>query len=69
MGKPAATDRPCLTPLSHSFTLGIILVLSAKHTRRVTALKIKNALRQVRLLGTVLSDREFPIPTSIYRRL
>jgi hypothetical protein len=21
MGKPAATDRPCLTPLSHSFTL------------------------------------------------
>ncbi len=25
MGKPAATDRPCLTPLSHSFTLDIIL--------------------------------------------
>ncbi len=24
MGKPAATDRPCLTPLSHSFTLDVI---------------------------------------------
>ncbi len=23
MGKPAATDRPCLTPLSHSFTLDL----------------------------------------------
>src|SRR5579864_6885187 len=25
MGKPAATDRPCLTPLSHSFTLDIVV--------------------------------------------
>jgi hypothetical protein len=48
---------------------GIILVLSAQHTRRTTALKVKNALGRVRLLGTVLSDREFPMPTSIYRRL
>ena len=24
MGKPAATDRPCLTPLSHSFTLDFV---------------------------------------------
>ena len=51
------------------FADGIILVLSAQHTRRVTALKVKNALGSVRLLGTVLSDREFPMPTSIYRRL
>jgi hypothetical protein len=51
------------------FADGIILVLSAQHTRRVTALKVKNALGRVRLLGTVLSDREFPMPTSIYRRL
>ena len=51
------------------FADGIILVLSAQHTRRVTALKVRNALGHVRLLGTVLSDREFPIPTSIYRRL
>jgi hypothetical protein len=51
------------------FADGIILVVSAQHTRRVTALKVRNALGHVRLLGTVLSDREFPIPTSIYRRL
>jgi hypothetical protein len=51
------------------FADGIILVLSAQHTRRVTALRVKNSLGHVRLLGTVLSDREFPMPTSIYRRL
>ncbi len=51
------------------FADGIILVLSAQRTRRVTALRVKNALAQARLLGTVLSDREFPIPASLYRRL
>ena len=25
MGKPAATDRPRLTPLSHSFTLDLVV--------------------------------------------
>jgi len=30
MGKPAATDRPCLTPLSHSFTLDIVLGFQEK---------------------------------------
>lgn len=50
---------------------GIILVLSARHTRRITARKIKEAMEavQVRLLGTVLSDRVFPMPEAIYRRL
>jgi hypothetical protein len=50
---------------------GIILVLSARNTRRATARRIKEQLEQahVRLLGTVLSDREFPIPVGIYRRL
>jgi len=50
---------------------GIILVLSAHATRRATARKIKESLdaAQARLLGTVLSDRTFPIPESIYRRL
>ena len=53
------------------FADGIVLVLSAQHTRRVTAAKIKENLEaaQVRLLGTVLTDREFPIPAGIYRRL
>ena len=48
---------------------GIVLVLSANQTRRVTALKVKNELSGIRLLGTVLCEREFPIPWGIYRRL
>jgi len=50
---------------------GLILVVSAKRTRRAAALKIKQMLEQaeVHILGAVLSDREFPIPESIYRRL
>jgi hypothetical protein len=67
-----AAAAPCVSSAvleMARFADGIILVLSAQHTRRVTALKVKNALGRVRLLGTVLSDREFPIPTSIYRRL
>lgn len=53
------------------FADGIILVLSAQRTRWVTASKIKQSLEdaQARLLGTVLNDREFPIPERIYRRL
>ena len=53
------------------FADGIILVLSAQHTRRVTARKVTQALdaAQAHLLGTVLSDRTFPIPEGIYRRL
>ena len=50
---------------------GIVLVLSAGRTRRATACRIRRSLdeAQVRLLGVVLSDREFPIPDRIYRRL
>ena len=53
------------------FADGIILVLSASHTRRVVARKIKEMLdaTQARVLGTVLTDRVFPIPEGIYRRL
>jgi receptor protein-tyrosine kinase len=50
---------------------GIILVLEAHSTRRATARKIKDTLEaaQVRILGTVLSERRFPVPDRIYRRL
>ena len=50
---------------------GLVLVLSAGRTRRATACRIRRSLddAQVRLLGVVLSDREFPIPDRIYRRL
>jgi protein-tyrosine kinase len=53
------------------FADGIILVLSAHRTRRVVARKIKEMLEatQARVLGTVLTDRAFPIPAGIYRRL
>lgn len=53
------------------FADGIILVLLAQRTRRVTAEKIKETLEQAqaRLLGAVLCEREFPIPNAIYRRL
>lgn len=53
------------------FADGIVLVLSAERTRRVIARQVKNALEasRVRMLGTVLSDRQFPIPEGIYRRL
>jgi hypothetical protein len=50
---------------------GVVLVLAAHVTRRALALKIKEMLEaaQVRLLGTVLSERRFPIPEAIYRSL
>jgi hypothetical protein len=50
---------------------GIILVVGAHSTRRATALKIKETMgaAQARILGTVLSERTFPIPERIYRRL
>lgn len=48
-----------------------ILVINANSTRRVTARKAKDTLHAagVRLLGSVLCDRSFPIPESIYRKL
>jgi len=50
---------------------GIILVLGANSTRRAAARKIKETLEgaQSRILGTVLSERRFPVPDRIYRRL
>ena len=50
---------------------GIVLVLGASRTRKVAARKIKNTLDTMRsrILGTVLSERAFPIPEWIYRRL
>lgn len=48
---------------------GIVLVLSAMKSRRAGALRFCDALAQLRVLGTVLTDREFPIPATIYRRL
>ena len=50
---------------------GVVLVLEANSTRRVAARKAKQALEaaNVRVLGTVLNNRTFPIPEKIYRML
>jgi hypothetical protein len=50
---------------------GLVLGLEANRTRRLTAQKIHHHLRSanVRLLGVVLSERTFPIPEKLYRRL
>jgi hypothetical protein len=50
---------------------GLVLVLQANTTRRATAQRVKETLysANARLLGTVLSERTFPIPSAIYRRL
>jgi Mrp family chromosome partitioning ATPase len=52
-------------------TDGVVLVLEANATRRVTARNAKQILEtaNVRLLGTVLNNRTFPIPEKLYRRL
>jgi Mrp family chromosome partitioning ATPase len=48
-----------------------ILVIEANSTRRLTARKAKETLEGagVRLLGTVLRNRSFPIPERLYKRL
>ena len=48
-----------------------ILVIEANSTRRLTARKAKETLDAagVRLLGTVLCNRTFPIPERLYRRI
>jgi Mrp family chromosome partitioning ATPase len=50
---------------------GLVLVLAANSTRRMVALQIKDQLERARvsLLGTVLAERQFPVPQSLYRSL
>jgi hypothetical protein len=50
---------------------GVVLVLEAHSTHRVTAQKVKETLQaaNVRVIGAVLSGRKFPIPENLYRRL
>jgi len=50
---------------------GVVLIVRANRTRRRTAQYVRQVLQtaNARLLGTVLTDRVFPIPEGIYRRL
>lgn len=68
-GPPAGTSSEAA--LLGQLADGIVLVLGAHSTRRVTAKRIKETLdaAEVTILGTVLSERTFPIPTGIYQRL
>ncbi|MGB8579475.1 MAG: hypothetical protein WCD47_01525 [Candidatus Sulfotelmatobacter sp.] len=68
-GPPAGTSSEA--PLLGQLTDGIILVLDARSTRRAAARMAKETLdaAQCRMLGTVLTQRMFPIPERIYRRL
>jgi protein-tyrosine kinase len=54
-----------------SLSDGIVLVLEAHRTRRAAARKVKEMIlaANCRLIGTVLTERTFPIPEAIYRRL
>ncbi len=67
---PPAEESTEATAMAQ-FADGTILVLSADRTRRIAARKIKEKLdgANARLLGVILSDRVFPIPEAIYRRL
>jgi Mrp family chromosome partitioning ATPase len=69
-------DAPALNPSNDVMALGhasegVVLVLKANSSRREVARKavkdFENA--SVRVLGAVLSDRTFPIPENIYKKL
>jgi hypothetical protein len=50
---------------------GIILVIEARRTRRAVALRTLEILKAARVavLGTVLTERTFPIPEKLYSKL
>jgi capsular exopolysaccharide synthesis family protein len=50
---------------------GVVLVVQANSTHRQVARKAKESLdsAKVRLLGSVLNKRTFPVPESLYRKL
>jgi protein-tyrosine kinase len=50
---------------------GVVLVLEANSTRREAARRAKELLQEsnVRVLGTVLNNRTYPIPERLYRKL
>ena len=67
----AAVVSDSETPAFCGVCDGAVLVLTANHTRRETALRAREHLLQcnAELLGTVLDGRTFPVPEAIYRRL
>jgi len=68
-GPPAGSGSEAA--LLASLCDGMVLVVEANSTRRVAAQKAKEKLHaaNARLLGAVLSERTFPIPATIYKKL
>jgi Mrp family chromosome partitioning ATPase len=69
-------DAPGTTVCGHAQLLGLIadaaiLVIEANRTRRLSAWNAQQTLSAagVRLLGTVLHNRSFPIPAGLYKML
>jgi Mrp family chromosome partitioning ATPase len=69
-------DAPALNLYADALALGgvaegLVVVLQADSTRRESALKGLQTLREARInvLGAVLNRRSFPIPNFVYRRL
>jgi capsular exopolysaccharide synthesis family protein len=69
-------DAPALNLYSDAIALGrisdgVVVVLQADSTRRESAVKALENLREaeVEVLGAVLNRRSFPIPNFLYRRL
>ncbi|MFY9791417.1 MAG: CpsD/CapB family tyrosine-protein kinase [Candidatus Sulfotelmatobacter sp.] len=69
-------DSPALNLYADAVALGgiaegLVIVLQAESTRRESALKGLQTLRQahIKVLGAVLNRRTFPIPHFVYRRL
>ncbi len=50
---------------------GVVLVLTANKTRRLVASQIRAQMDEMKIpvLGSVLLDRNFPIPSGLYRKL
>lgn len=67
----ASSLNDAITPFFFEICDGVVLVLTAHKTHREAALRAKQMLEQlhVRLIGTVLDGRTFPIPEAIYKRL
>jgi len=67
---PAVTRDPAVTTLAQ-LSDGLVLVVEAHATRREVARKVKESLElaNVRLLGAVLNNRRFPIPSVLYNKL
>jgi Mrp family chromosome partitioning ATPase len=69
-------DTPAIGPYADAIALGrvsdgVVVVLQAEATRRESALKGIENLRQanIEILGAVLNQRTFPIPNFVYHRL